>query len=105
MTLTDAYSDNTCGLAQKRDAAACKVYRDAILPEDAISQTPSIGRHYKIVRTFLKAAIDQMRNILFPKEPFKAEITFFMRAILTTIIEPERNQLAPAERFIIRCRA
>ncbi len=103
MTLTDAYSDNTCGLAQKRDAAACKVYRDAILPEDAISQTPSIGRHYKIVRTFLKAAIDQMRNILIPKASLKTEINDFMPAISTAIIEPERNQVASTERFIIRC--
>ena len=103
MTLVGAHFDNTSGLAQKRDTDACIVFRAAILPEDAISQTLSIWRQYKIVRTFLKAAIDQMRNILISKESLKTEINDFMRAISTAIIEPERNQFASTERLIIRC--
>ncbi len=103
MTLVGAHSDNTSGLAQKRDTDVYTVFRAAILPEDAISQTLSIGRQYKIVRTFLKAAIDQMRNILIPKESLKTEIIDFMRANLSAIIEPERNQVASTERLIIRC--
>ena len=103
MTLVDAHSDNTSGLTQKRGADACIVLREAILSEDAISQTLSIGRHYKIVRTFLKATIDQMRNILIPKESLKTEIINFMHAISMAIIEPERNQIASTQRLIIRC--
>lgn len=103
MTLVGAHSDNTSGLAQKRDTDAYIVFCAAILPEDAISQTLSIGRQYKIVRTFLKAAIDQMRNILIPKESLKTEIIDLMRAILTAIIEPERNQAASTQSLIIRC--
>ncbi len=104
MTLTDAYSDNTCGLAQKRNAAACIVFREAILSKDVISQTLSIGCHYKIVRAFLKATIDQMRNFLIPKSSIKTEIISFIGAILTAIIESERNQSMPVGYLMARCR-